>query len=125
MKKIKILMILGLAMLVVLPFTSHSANADSLIWRVQSKYAYQVNLEFYSKSRNHAWPGGTKVYVLKDSKTHRFSLSCNYNEKICYGAWVRGNRDRYWGVGRGGSHSCKGCCYRCTGGTTPIRILRR
>ena len=98
-------------------------KAETLTWHIRSDYPYVVSLEFYSQSRNHAWPGGGKVYVLDDSNAHTYNLSCNYGESICFGAWVRGESDQYWGVGAEDSQYCTDCCYPCDGGETGLRIL--
>lgn len=99
------------------------AQAETLTWHLRSDYPYVVSLEFYSQGRNHAWPGSGKVYVLDDSEAHSFRLGCNAGESICFGAWVRGNSDRYWGVGAENAQHCSDCCYVCNGGETDLRIL--
>jgi hypothetical protein len=101
------------------------APADSMTWHIRSDYPHVVSLEFYSQDRNHAWPGDGQVYVLDDSDTHSYTLSCNNGEDICFGAWVRGNSDKYWGVGRDNAQHCTDCCYYCTNGETDLRILNR
>lgn len=100
-----------------------SAIAETLTWKIRSEYKYSVSLEFYARDRSHVWPGGGKVYVLRDADTHTYTLSCDSGEWICFGAWSRGNPSRYWGVGKGGHYGCEGCCYQCNGGTTDLRIL--
>ena len=100
------------------------ASADSITWRIRSFHKNVVDVEFYSQNRRHVWPGGGKVYTLRDYESHQARISCIRGEKICFGAWVRGNPRSYWGVGRGGKNGCKGCCYTCGGDTTtPIQNL--
>jgi hypothetical protein len=99
------------------------ADASSLTWRVQSNYPYSVDLTFYSALSDRAWPGGTQVWVLNNNRVHTFNLSCIPGEQICYGAWVRGDTTRYWGVGYGGLQGCTSCCYYCNGGQTQVMIL--
>lgn len=101
------------------------APADEMTWHVRSYYPYVVSLEFYSEDRNHVWPGGGKVYVLDDSEVHSYTLSCNPGEDICFGAWVRGNTDKYWGVGYDNSQDCSDCCYYCDNIDTDVRNLNR
>lgn len=100
------------------------AKAESLLFSVQSKYPYIVHIAFYSDNRNWEWPGDDKVYVLDDSRVHDYSLGCNSGEKICYGAWPKGTRKSYWGVGPDGNQSCRGCCYICNGGETGVIVLQ-
>jgi hypothetical protein len=99
------------------------AQAESLTFRVQSHYTYAVQIEFYSQSRNSAWPGGSQAYNLKDSEVHDFRLNCNAGEKICYGAWVSGNQRQYWGAGMHGRQGCSKCCFVCDGSETPVITL--
>jgi hypothetical protein len=96
------------------------AKADELTFKVRSNYRYKVQIEFYSQDRNHAWPGGDRAYPINDDEVHNYSLNCRSGEKICYGAWVTGNDSKYWGVGANNKHGCKGCCYTCGRGDTPI-----
>jgi len=102
---------------------SAPATAENMNWQIRSDYPYIVSLEFYSQDRNHSWPGGGKAYILDDSAVHSYNLSCSYGETICYGAWVRGNSDKYWGVGRDNSQYCSDCCYDCGSGDAELRIL--
>ena len=100
--------------------TWQSADAETLTFRIRSYYQYRVQVEFYSQSRRHAWPGGDQAYNLNDSRVHEYRLNCRSGEKICYGAWVTGNQNQYWGTGLRGNHSCRKCCFYCDGGITPI-----
>ena len=90
-----------------------SLHAETETWQIQSTYPYAVQLEFYSKDRNAAWPGGGKAYLLEDSKVHTFSLDCRAGERICYGAWDKGTGRPHWGVGKNESDGCAGCCWTC------------
>jgi len=105
-------------------FQTQILSASSVTFKVKSLYPYSVSISFYSQSRNHSWPGGSKVWILDDSKTHRYKLSCHYGEVICYGAWPRGNSDKYWGSGNNAEHACTDCCLKCTGGTGRTHVLR-
>lgn len=100
-----------------------SASAESLTFKVRSYHQNQVDIAFYSQNRNYSWPGGTKVWVIKDFKVHDYKLDCANGEKICYGAWVRGSSNLYWGTGQGGKQRCTSCCFVCNGGTTPVMNL--
>lgn len=104
--------------------TNTSANAAEVTFSVQSLHPNRVQLEFYSvTNRRRAWPGNGKVYSLRDSLEHHFKLECKRGEKICYGAWVDGNPDAYWGAGYNGQHGCSSCCTTCNGGITEDYVL--
>ena len=99
-----------------------SAFADSMTWTVTSDYRYKVQIEFYSQSRDAAWPGNGRAYGLDDYGTHEFTLNCRSGEKICYGAWATGSSSTYWGVGARDRHSCTSCCAIC-GVDDPVKRL--
>jgi hypothetical protein len=87
-----------------------------LVVEVRSLDKYAVELSFYSKSYgNRAWPGDGRVYILSDSEFHTHRLNCRPKEKICYGAWRRGNTRSYWGAGYGAREGCGNCCMYCGG----------
>ena len=97
-----------------------SANDDSLTFKFRSYDKSVVDLEFYSQNRRYVWPGKGEVYVIRDYEVKNYTIKCMSGEKICYGAWVRGNSRNYWGAGRDNKQSCKGCCYTCGDGDTPV-----
>jgi hypothetical protein len=101
---------------------SAPAQADEMTWTLTSKYQYKVQVSFYSRTRNHEWPGNDKAWGLDDYGTHRFTLSCNAGEKICYGAWATGDSTTYWGVGLNGKNGCTSCCAIC-GEEDPVKTL--
>lgn len=101
---------------------SAPAKADEMVWTLKSKYQYKVQVAFYSKDRNHLWPAKGQAWGLDDYGTHKFTLSCNAGEKICYGAWATGDSTTYWGVGLGGKQGCTSCCAVC-GEEDPIKTL--
>lgn len=105
---------------------TQAASAGSIQWKIRAFDKYAVDVAFYSKSRKVEWPGGGKVWTIKDFKVHEFKLNCVDGEQICYGAWVRGNDKRYWGVGHYGKAGCKGCCFTCgTNVSTPVLNLNQ
>ncbi len=100
-------------------------NPYELTFKIESDFPRPVYLKFYSQDYNTVWPGSDTVYVINDYDLHSYSLSCSRYEKICYGAWEKGNSNRYWGVGRDGTESCRGCCYTCGAGDAgPINLTR-
>ncbi|MFT3865227.1 MAG: hypothetical protein QM729_13200 [Solirubrobacterales bacterium] len=75
--------------------------------------------DLYSQDREYVWPGNGKDFYLDDGETKNCPISCNEGEKICYGAWVDGDEETYWGVGPNQtSKNCEDCCYTCSGGQT-------
>lgn len=113
-----------LVTLAALWLASGLASAETLTFKVRSFHQNQVDIAFYSKNRgNTSWPGGGKVWTIKDFAVHDYKLNCVAGEQICYGAWVRGADGTYWGTGHGGKRGCKSCCYTCNGGTTVVNNL--
>lgn len=100
-----------------------AAHTMSLTISVQSYHPNIVSLEFYSQKLNRAWPGDGDVYLLKDSEVHKYHLECSSGENICYGAWVRGDNDTYWGVGLNDRYGCTSCCFTCGTGNTRVQVL--
>lgn len=107
----------------IVVFFSLPSAAETLTWYVQSEHPNVVSLEFYSSDRDVAWPGGGEVYLLDDWDVQTYTLECNRGEQICFGAWVRGSDNEYWGVGLDGEQGCDSCCYVCDGGETEIEVL--
>ena len=89
------------------------AEDATLTWSFRNNHENRVQLEFYSQNRDIAWPGGGEAYVLDDYDLHTFRLNCWEGEKICYGAWLDGDSDTYWGVGIDDKHGCEDCCVTC------------
>ena len=77
-----------------------------------------VEVELYSQDREYVWPGNDEVYLLDDGETKTMSVECDEGESICYGAWIQGDQNTFWGVGPDNSQKCDNCCYICTGGQT-------
>jgi len=100
------------------------ASAAELVWRIESEHPNVVSLEFYSQDRSNVWPGGGEAYVLEDWATHTYSLSCNYGETICFGAWVRNESSTYWGAGYNGTEACESCCAVCGYGELNTQVLK-
>ena len=94
------------------------ARADEVTFVIRNSHPYAVYVELYSDDRSHVWPGGGNAYYLDDGGTWDIALSCRSGERICYGAWVDGDEDTFWGVGPGNKVSCGDCCYDCEGGET-------
>jgi hypothetical protein len=99
------------------------AQSQSLTWKFQNLDSMAVDIQFYSEDRKQAWPDNRTPYSIEDRGMHSYTISCTTGEKICYGAWVRGNASTYWGKGNNDKQRCTDCCYTCNGSTTPTRKL--
>lgn len=92
-----------------------AAKAATFTFNMRNSQYYAVEVELYAQNRRHVWPGGGEVYYLDDGEEKQIYISCQRGEKICYGAWISGDTDTYWGVGKNNSHRCSNCCYTCNG----------
>jgi len=97
---------------------SGAAFADDVTFVMKNGHPNAIELELYSQDREHIWPGNGEVYLLDDGETKEVPLSCEAGESICYGAWISGDQNTYWGVGPDNSQTCDNCCYTCEGGQT-------
>ena len=106
---------LALGVALFLPIAS-LASAQDITFSITNKSDYDIQIEFYSQDRNHAWPGGNQAYNLGSGDDSDYKLACRSGEKICYGAWVKGRSSTYWGVGLDNKQSCSACCQNCGDG---------
>jgi hypothetical protein len=106
------------ALVAALLGTAAPAAADTITWRMKSFHPNAVHVKFYSMNRNHEWPTRTTAYAIRDYKQNNMKISCVNGERICYGAYVVGNVNSYWGVGNNPKRSCTSCCYVCRGNVT-------
>lgn len=119
MSKIPKLSMAAWAAFACLSIASPAAAAD-VTFQMQNSHPNAVEVELYSQDRDHVWPGNGEVFILDDGETKTMSLSCEGGEKICYGAWISGDKETYWGVGPGNVQACEDCCYTCQGGNTEV-----
>jgi len=94
------------------------AQESDVTFVMKNSHPNALRVELYSQDRDHVWPGEGQDYYLDDGETKQMSLSCQEGESICYGAWIDGDENTYWGVGPNNSQKCDNCCYTCTGGNT-------
>ncbi|MBU0739771.1 MAG: hypothetical protein KJ981_06500 [Alphaproteobacteria bacterium] len=106
---------LGLALAVAV---AAPALAADVTFFMRNDHPNAVEVELYSQDRDHVWPGDNQVFYLDDGETKEIPLSCEEGETICYGAWISGDKQSYWGVGPDNAENCENCCYTCTGGET-------
>jgi len=100
------------------------AAAETITFRVQHLDGRVGHIRFFSMDRQVQWPAPGQGYPLRDYGVHEYRLSCNRNERICYGAWVLGSGGNlYWGAGIHGNNYCANCCYTCHGNTTQLIVL--
>jgi hypothetical protein len=98
-------------------------SPNQVTFRIQSKHPNKVQVTYYSQTRRgHAWPGGSQAYSLNDYSVHNHTLNCTPGEKICYGAWVTGSGNKYWGVGPNNRYGCTACCVTCGSGTATYTL---
>ena len=94
------------------------AFAADVTFVMNNQHPNAVEVQLYSQQRDHIWPGPEEVYLLDDGETKTMSLACEEGESICYGAWILGDENTYWGVGPNKTQTCDNCCYTCQGGNT-------
>jgi hypothetical protein len=104
------------ALIAAIPFAS--AFAQTMNFMINNGHQYRVQVELYSQDRNHVWPGNNKAFILDDDETKSIPISCRRGETVCYGAWVDGDADTYWGVGPNDIDNCSDCCFVCQIGET-------
>jgi hypothetical protein len=123
MKALRVLAVLAFGAFASFGAGPSMSEAAELQWRIKSNYRYKVQVAFYSQSRPHVWPGRNRAYGLNDYQTHTYTLSCVAGERICFGAWVTGRGNTYWGVGPDNRYSCQRCCAICGAGPTQVQVL--
>lgn len=102
---------------------SATASADEVTFTIRNNHPNALELQLYSQNRSHIWPGPDEVYYLDDGEAKDVPLSCRSGESICYGAWIAGDQDTYWGVGPNNANRCTDCCYVCGAGDTEEIVL--
>lgn len=109
--------------LVALAALSRSLAAETATFVIQNSHPNALQLEFCSLDRDFSWPGGGQAFVLDGSEPVAFPLNCEAGEAICYGAWVDGDPDTYWGAGRDCAEACSDCCMTCDGSESEVQEL--
>jgi hypothetical protein len=97
------------------------ASAAEMTWHVFNDSPFNVDLQFHARARGVVWPPSGRVFYVLPRRTTPARLTCQAGELVCYGAWIRGNRSRFWGVGPDDRYGCRGCCFVCRHGAT-IRV---
>ena len=111
---------LGLGLLVVVAIVWALAIAvrpDPKILTVDVANAtpYTIAYQFTAGRDQATWPSGHGSYWwIRPGQRRAVSIGCRYpNERICFGAWVYGDKGFTWGNGPDRAYSCSDCCYRC------------
>jgi hypothetical protein len=94
------------------------AFAEEVTFVMNNHHPNAVEVQLYSDARDHVWPDNDEVYLLDDGETKTMTIECQAGEQICYGAWISGDEETFWGVGPGKTQDCDDCCYTCQGGNT-------
>jgi hypothetical protein len=108
----------GALAVLALSLFAGAANAADVTFVMKNEHENALRVELYSQDRDHIWPGGGEQYYLDDGEAKTMSLACEEGESICYGAWIDGDENTYWGVGPNNQQTCDTCCYVCEGGET-------
>ena len=102
----------------VLAGLASPAWAEEVTFVMNNHHPNAVEVQLYSQNRDYVWPSNDEVFMLDDGETKTMSVECEEGESICYGAWIQGDQNTFWGVGPDNSQKCDNCCYTCTGGQT-------
>jgi hypothetical protein len=71
-------------------FGSLPSQSEEYWFKVRSLHPNAVHMKFYSQTRKgHEWPTSKTAWNLPDDEVHALGMTCNKNEKICWGAWVK------------------------------------
>lgn len=97
------------------------AEARNLVFHFRNISGSPLQYQLYAQERGNIWPGTTQVYTIPPSgKVFDAPISCQQGEHVCFGAWVEGRGDFYWGVGKNSQQSCSDCCFICKGTSTTL-----
>lgn len=94
------------------------ALADGMTYFIKNEHGRGVVIELFSEETGTRWPGNDQVYLLEKGERKSVPIECRAGENICYGAWVNGNDQVFWGVGPDNDRRCATCCTICVGKTT-------
>ncbi|HTV70001.1 MAG TPA: hypothetical protein VMF90_15830 [Rhizobiaceae bacterium] len=102
-----------LLLLCLLPASASWAEEQSMSFLMKNAHPRAIVVELHSRTREHRWPGGDKVYLLEPDERKSVPITCEGGEQICYAAWVNGNDGVFWGVGPDNNRTCDDCCTLC------------
>jgi hypothetical protein len=91
------------------------ARKQRISFSVRNDTGSALEIEFSAEGDDY-WPGNNQVYILSPGAVEMFPLQCRFEaQKICFGAWVRGNTNAAWGLGYRRASGCDSCCAFCGG----------
>jgi len=74
-------------------------------------------IRFFDRTDGGFWPGSGGYYSMNAGDTRQVTLSCDFGNKICYGARTDPYDGGFWGLDVNGNQSCSNCCTTCDGDT--------
>lgn len=91
------------------------ALADEMNWTFDtSDITDDIQVQLYSQSDDQEWPEQERVWTIYvEDYVSNFTISCVYQEEICYGAWVKGDSTSYWGTGYKDRYNDSSACHVC------------
>lgn len=98
-----------------LAISAAPSRAENMMWTFDSYVDDEIHISLYSQTKKgYEWPGGDEVYFIDPYDKGDIEISCDYGEKICYGAWRKGRHNgTYWGTGYKARQGCEHCCATC------------
>lgn len=88
-------------------------KANRFTATIKNNQSSDIYIKLFSPARNNFWPQPDHYWILPSQDDRNFTVSCQENEKICYGAWDINDNYNVWGVGTYGRENCKECCSKC------------
>ena len=108
----------------MLTLSGQAGFTKSFVFYFRNVSGTLLQYQLYAAARGNVWPGVSKTYSIPpDGKLYNVSINCQADERVCFGAWIDGRSDFFWGVGRNSANTCSHCCYICRGRATEISTL--
>lgn len=111
-------------LLPLLLLASPVAADELMTFYIKNGASRGVALELSSRTREMLWPGDDKVYFLEPGEKKSVPIQCQPGEELCYGAWVAGDTQSWWGAGPEHDRDCQNCCFICVAKTTETIDIR-
>lgn len=102
---------------------SQSATADTMRYFMNNASSRAVVVELSSSETGQRWPGDGKVFLLEKGERKMVPVECTAGERLCYGAWARGDDGVSWGIGPDGDRICTDCCVTCADRARPELVF--
>jgi hypothetical protein len=108
----------------VAPSPQARLRGSRIVWRFTNISGAPLQYRFYAFNRRYYWPAANRAFLLFNGTSRSTAISCIRGEKVCYGAWVAGQPQIFYGRGSTGIPGCIGCCYICNGAVTKVFVLQ-